>query len=327
MKLSRFAIYAWGALAYNLGVILWGAYVRASGSGAGCGSHWPLCDGEVIPLAPSAEKLVEYTHRVTSGLALVSVVVLLLWSRRAFPRGHSVRRGAIFSLAFIITEALLGAGLVLFELVAHNESIARVFSMSAHLVNTFMLVGALTLTAWWASGGRPLRFGPPLMSAGVLAAVISTLVIGVSGAVIALGDTLFFAQLSAGRSEADISPFVEALKQLRLVHPILAVLLSGYLLILAWQVRAHRPGVVSSRLAYLLTALVIMQLSAGMLNVYLKVPIAMQLIHLLLADLVWIGVVLIGATALAVPGSHGADVVVGSARPSAVRGQEAGVGG
>ncbi|MFN8454080.1 MAG: COX15/CtaA family protein [Anaerolineae bacterium] len=78
VKLDRFAKYVWTVLAYNLAVILWGAFVRASGSGAGCGSHWPLCNGEVIPRTPQMETLVEFTHRLTSGLALLLVIGLTI---------------------------------------------------------------------------------------------------------------------------------------------------------------------------------------------------------------------------------------------------------
>jgi heme A synthase len=81
-RLSTLARFAWGVLVYNLGVIVWGAYVRATRSGAGCGAHWPLCNGEVIPQSPDAAMLIEFSHRVTSGLALVSVVVLFAWAWR-----------------------------------------------------------------------------------------------------------------------------------------------------------------------------------------------------------------------------------------------------
>ena len=112
MRLTNFAKYAWGVLAYNLVVILWGAYVRATGSGAGCGSHWPLCNGEVIPRAQQVETMIEFTHRLTSGMAMLLVAGLLIWALRAYPKGHQVRTGAWLSAFFIITEALVGAGLV-----------------------------------------------------------------------------------------------------------------------------------------------------------------------------------------------------------------------
>ncbi|HEX5691237.1 MAG TPA: COX15/CtaA family protein, partial [Roseiflexaceae bacterium] len=111
---DRFRRYAWGVLGYNLLVIVWGAYVRASGSGAGCGSHWPLCNGTVLPRAPQIETIVELAHRLTSGLALIAVLGLVVWAVRLWPGSHRVRRGAFASLFFIILEALIGAGLVLF---------------------------------------------------------------------------------------------------------------------------------------------------------------------------------------------------------------------
>ncbi|MBV9958983.1 MAG: COX15/CtaA family protein, partial [Acidobacteria bacterium] len=148
MKLNRFAAYAWGVVGYNLLVIVWGAYVRASGAGAGCGSHWPLCNGEVIPHSKGIETLIELTHRLTSGLSLLLIVGLAVWAFRAFQKGHPVRRGAVLSLLFILTEALIGAVLVRRELVAGNASLSRAVVMSIHLINTFTLLAFLALTAW-----------------------------------------------------------------------------------------------------------------------------------------------------------------------------------
>src|SRR5690348_3617167 len=87
-----FRLYASFTLAAVLGVILWGAYVRATGAGAGCGQHWPVCNGTVIPRAPSTQTLIEYTHRVTSGLSLLLVIGLYVWARLAHAKGHTVRR-------------------------------------------------------------------------------------------------------------------------------------------------------------------------------------------------------------------------------------------
>ena len=114
LKLSGFARFAWGVLAYNLAVILWGAYVRASGSGAGCGSHWPLCNGVVVPYAPRVETLIEFTHRIMSGLAFLLIIALMVSAFRLYIKGNPVRLGAGFSMLFMVSEALFGAGLVLF---------------------------------------------------------------------------------------------------------------------------------------------------------------------------------------------------------------------
>ncbi|MCI0691635.1 COX15/CtaA family protein, partial [candidate division KSB1 bacterium] len=192
MKLNRFAKYAWFALAFNLLVIVWGAYVRASNSGAGCGSHWPLCNGEVIPSSPTIKTIVEYSHRLSSGLALLLVAVAIIWAFRAYAPKHQLRYISAAAMFFMLMEAAIGAGLVLFELVAENKSIARALWMSAHLVNTFLLVGMLTLTAWVATTGERFKFrGQGSINWALAAAIVATLILGVSGAVTALGATLF----------------------------------------------------------------------------------------------------------------------------------------
>src|ERR1019366_2527076 len=104
-----FARYAWAVLGYNLAVVLWGAFVRATGSGAGCGNHWPLCNGGLTPHSPAVAPIIEFTHRVTSGLDLALVALLVIWAFRGFPPGHAVRRMAVFSGVFLMTEALIGA--------------------------------------------------------------------------------------------------------------------------------------------------------------------------------------------------------------------------
>ncbi|HYG64390.1 MAG TPA: COX15/CtaA family protein, partial [Thermoanaerobaculia bacterium] len=186
--MDRFARYSWFTLAYTIAVILWGAAVRATGSGAGCGSHWPLCNGEVVPRAPGVETLIEFSHRVTSGLALLFVVGLAVAAFRSRPRGHSARRAALWSLFFMLTEAAVGAGLVLFEMVADNQSMARALWMGAHLINTFFLVAAMTLTVHFAGGGAPFRLRGQGSAGGWLALGFAGLLLsGVSGAVAALG--------------------------------------------------------------------------------------------------------------------------------------------
>lgn len=305
MTHSRFSTFAWGVLAYNLLVILWGAFVRATGSGAGCGAHWPLCNGVVIPRPEQVATMVEFAHRLTSGLALLSAVALVVWARRAYPAGHLVRKGANYSLIFMITEALLGAGLVLFKWVAMDASLARAISMALHLVNTFLLVGALALTAWWASGGAAVRLrGQGALGAALVAGLASLIVLGMSGAVIALGDTLFFAHSAAGTPAEALPWLVSAIVSIRMIHPIVAIVVGAYLVAVAWYASAARPAQATRVLAAGLTAIYLMQLGAGTINVALQVPVWMQLIHLLLADLVWIMAVLLTASALAVPNAE-----------------------
>jgi len=300
--MARFAKYTWGVLAANLGVVLWGAYVRASGSGAGCGSHWPLCTGVVIPQSPALATLIELTHRVTSGAALLLVVGLFVWSRRAAPPGSPVRVGAALALVFMLGEALLGAGLVLFGLVAHNDSLTRAFSLAAHLLNTFLLLGSLALTGWWASGGPRLEFqerSARLWLYGI--GIVGTMLVGMTGAITALGDTLFPAGSLLAGLQQDTSSTAHVLVRLRVLHPVLAIGTGLYLLALAGSFAARGSGPTVSALARGLGALVVVQWVAGLTNVALLAPVWLQLTHLLLADLVWIVLVLLGAAVLAQP--------------------------
>ena len=295
------ARFAWGVLAYTVGVILWGAYVRATGSGAGCGDHWPLCNGDVLPRAASAATLIEYSHRLTSGVALLAVVALLFWTVRACRPGHPARLGAVLSVVFMLTEAAVGAGLVLFQLVADNASMARAMFMAVHLLNTFLLLGAITLTAWWLSGGAPLDVrGRPRAVAAVLLGCAGLLLAGASGAVAALGDTLFPSMSLGEALRADLSASSHLLIRLRVLHPVFAVAAALGVFLFSRHLAAGR-GPVAHRAARVVFVLTGLQLALGILNVVLLAPVWLQLVHLLVADGIWIGFVLVGAEALRAP--------------------------
>jgi heme A synthase len=300
MKLPRFAVYSWGVLAYNLAVILWGAFVRASGSGAGCGSHWPLCNGQVVPRSPQIETLIEFFHRLTSGMALLLVIGLLVWAFRAYPKRHRVRWAAGFAMLFMVTEALVGAGLVLFKLVADNASMARALWMAVHLLNTFLLLASLTLTAWWSSGSPGIQLKERKVLGSLLGlGLAGVLVLGISGAVTALGDTLFTAGSLAEGLRQDFSPTAHLLIRLRLLHPVIAVSVASYLILVAiWLSSSHRVLAIKT-LAQVLILLLAVQLVVGALNVALLAPVGIQLVHLLTSDLIWIMLVLLTVSALA----------------------------
>ncbi len=308
MTRERFTTYAWTALGANLLVILWGAFVRATGSGAGCGSNWPTCNGEIIPRAPTLQTLIEFTHRATSGIALLMVVALLIFAWRTYPAAHRVRRGALWSMIFMLGEAAIGAGIVLFELVADNESMARALFMGVHLGNTFLLLAALALTAWWAGGGSKVDLagqGRKLRLAAT--ALAATLLMAVSGAVAALGDTLFPATSLGEAIRQDLSPTSHILIQLRVSHPLIAVLTSLLLIYYIGTVR-RQGSPQARRFANLLNVAIFVQLIAGATNILLLAPIWMQLVHLLLADLLWVLLILTCAAVLARPKVEGASV-------------------
>jgi len=296
---TRFTRFAWGVVAYNVFVILWGAFVRATGSGAGCGSHWPLCNGDVIPRAEYWETLIEFGHRLTSGLDGLIVLGMVVWAFRAFPKHHIVRRAAVVSFMFILIEGLIGRQLVVSELVAYNDSAERASWVAIHLVNTFLLVAALTLTAWWAGGGQRLR----LRNAGVISWLLGVgffgmLLVGASGAITALGDTLFPAEsLQAGIAQ-DFSPTAHFLIQLRVWHPLVAITVGVYTVAAGRVVSKVRPSATTKRLFWALAGLFALQMVGGFVNVLLLAPVWMQMVHLLFADLVWIAFVLLAAAGL-----------------------------
>ncbi len=300
LKLTRYAKFAWLVLSYNVLVILWGAFVRATHSGAGCGNHYPFCDGEVIPFAPSIEKFIEFFHRATSGIALLLVIALLIWAFRIAHKNYQVRRFAILSLVFILVEAALGAFLVKFELVAENPSMFRAFSGSVHLINTFILLSMLTLTAWFASGGKPLAIRGNKNVWLIVLVIFGVLAVGVSGAIAALGDTLFPSKTLAEALAADLSPTAHIFIRLRVWHPFLSVLVGIFSAVLAnWFSSKNKTNLWLKRFANCVGLMVLLQLLIGFLNVILLAPIALQLTHLFLADLLWVSLVLLFANVLA----------------------------
>jgi cytochrome c oxidase assembly protein subunit 15 len=296
---QRFGRFALGFLVYLLGVILFGAWVRITHSGAGCGSHWPTCHGQVIPLAPSVETLIEFTHRLTSGLLGILGLVYVGWALVRFGRDR-VSAAAAVTLAFIVAEALIGAGLVLRELVADDDSVARAIVITIHLVNTLFLTGAASLTAWWSFDRRELDLGRPgvwLLVLGLVAIAITSM----TGAVTALGDTLFPVDGAAGgdlleRVRGDLSPAKHFLVRLRIFHPVVAVLAASILYYLGAWARERATDAITPRFARGLQHAVIAQVALGVLNVALAAPGWLQLAHLLLAQGVWIAAVLTTAS-------------------------------
>lgn len=286
--MAQLVRYAWFVLVFNLVVILMGALVRATGSGAGCGRSWPTCQGQVIPELEGATAI-EFSHRVMSGLALVMVVALAVFIWKRTPKGHPARTGAVLSVVAIVGEALIGAMIVLAEWVADDASVARAISVPLHLVNTLFLLAALTLTVSWLSGAKRLDFHRnPRITQWLAVGGIAFAVIAASGAITALADTLF-------PKDVGIASAVEEnfLTELRIIHPILAVVAS----LVGWIVAArseHGRGPA----AVAMPVVVGLMLLSGVVNVMLGVPVWMQLVHLALADVLWITYVFVSARAL-----------------------------
>ena len=301
-KLSGFAKYAWFVLAYNVVVILWGVFLRASKSGDGCGQHWLTCHGEVIPSAPQLKTVIEFSHRLTSGIAFIVVLFLVIWAFRKFEKGHIIRKTAVISFIFIITEALVGAGLVLTGNTAEALTAARPFWMAGHLINTFILLAFLSLTAWFASGGKSdFKFQPKVLLCLILA-IVGILFVGISGSIAALSSMIFPSTTLAEGVASDFAETSHILLRLRVSHPILSIMVGVFIIFLAgWLKSMAKDDSSVNRWANVLSILILIQFAWGAATLLTLAPIVMQLVHLFLADAVWIAFVLMSASFLALP--------------------------
>jgi heme A synthase len=238
--------------------------------------------------------IIEYTHRTTSGLAFMMVLTQLVWALRAFPRGHGVRRAAGAAMLLMVTEALVGAGLVIFEKVAGDKSVGRALWTMAHLGNTFALLAAMVLVRWRtgaprseSEGGRTLTF--------LYAAMAGTLVVAMTGAIAALGDTLFPARTLVEGLRQDLDASAHLFVRLRGLHPFLAVATGLSLLAICGGIVARGEPRGLRGIATTAAALVLLQLTIGVVNLGLLAPIPLQLTHLVVADLLWMTLVLMAA--------------------------------
>lgn len=355
MKLSKFAKYAWFVLGYNLLVIIWGVFLRASLSGDGCGEHWLTCGGEVIPSAPQLKTQIEFFHRITSSLAGIFVIILVVWAFWAFSNGrntkirkiwmigpifmfflalilpsvlveykislialgiikiftlliiwvwnnHPLRKLALASLIFIIIEGVVGGLLVLTGNTAANWTPTRPYWMAAHLINTFTLIAVLSLTAWFASGGKSFSLfkAERKILLLLIVAIAGIFIVGMSGSMAALSSMLYPSSTLAEGIAKDFSASSHYILRLRVFHPILSVLLGLFLIGLAGWLKKQSDGDSSTiRWANILSILVLTQFVSGIVTILTLATIVMSLIHLLLADAVWIAFVLMTASFLA----------------------------
>ncbi len=283
--------FAWGVVGYNVLVVLWGALVRATGSGAGCGNHWPLCNGVVIPVSPTIHTIIEFVHRQMVTGSVLAMIVLVTWVFRSTVKGMAARVFAVVSTVLLVNEAFLGALLVKLGYVTGNQSVGRMVVLSVHLSNTLLLVAALTTTAVMVGTGQYWR---KLQARGVdktlaVVGLVATLIVGVSGSLAALGDTLFPSSSLRAAFAADMDSSSPWLLRLRGVHPASAVIAAAFVIWLV--VRGRRAGL--SRGTGLVLGLLGLQFVLGAGDVLLLAPTWMQIVHLFGADLYWVALVVL----------------------------------
>jgi cytochrome c oxidase assembly protein subunit 15 len=302
--------FAWAVLVYFIAVILWGALVRATGSGAGCGDHWPLCNGTVIQHSPRVDTMIEFTHRVTSGISFFSAVGLLVWTFAGTMRGHLARAASVAAVILTLIEAVLGALLVKLGLTAQSQSPLRAPYLALHLTNTLLLLAALTLTAHFLSRteGYTRNTIRAVAPAGAIVGVLLVLIVGVTGSLAALGDTLFPATSIGAALAQDFSATSGWLVRWRWTHPTIAFFASVFLIWLL--VRASRRSVRRDNRG--LSALVLILLAAqyllGVLDVVLLAPVWLQVVHLFGADVLWAALVVLTARLTLEPVGQGTGI-------------------
>jgi len=289
--------FSWGVLAYFIAVILWGTLVRATGAGNGCGNHWPLCNGTVLQPSPTANTMIEFTHRITSGLSLFLVVGLLVWTYRGTVRGHLARAAAVAAVSFTVIEAILGALLVKLGLTAQSQSPLRPAYLALHLTNTLLLLAAITLTAHLLNRDRGFMRGSIRLSApfGAIAAVVVVMIVGVTGSLAALGDTLFPVTSLGMALAQDLSSTSGWLVRWRWTHPTVAFVASILLIWLMVRAAQHKVGQDNRGLSALVLLLLAAQYLLGILDVVLLAPLWLQVTHLLGADVLWAALVVLTA--------------------------------
>jgi cytochrome c oxidase assembly protein subunit 15 len=292
VKQSRtLSLYAAAVVGFMVLVILEGAFVRATGSGAGCGNHWPLCNGDVFPHHPRLTTLIEYIHRSMTAVCTTMVAILIGWTFLARPRGDRARRAVVWSGILLFTEAILGALLVKGGYVENNASNMRVFMQCVHFTNTMLLLAAITITWWWLGDReRPQQLRPQARSAAWLA-LGTTIVVGATGSVAALADTLFPPTSLQAAFIQDFAASSPLIVRMRWVHPATTFISLACAIWLALQLR--------SKLGRWLLLLIAAQLLVGVTNVLLLAPTWMQIAHLFGADLYWIALVATCATVIA----------------------------
>jgi heme a synthase len=295
------AHFAWATLYFNVAVVLWGAFVRATGSGAGCGNKWPACSTGVLGATTKTQTMIELAHRMTSAIALLMVICLVLWCWRATSKRHWARYSSTLAAIFLVNEALLGAALVLLGHVARDQSAERIFFFCLHFGNTLLLLASLALTAaWLQSGSGNFQLIRNRWEGGaVVVGLVAVLAVGMAGTMAALGDTLFPATSLRASILQDFTHDAPGLLQLRVLHPAFAVVAGAFIIWLVLKSSAQR--IRQSRISIALVILVLAEIGIGFLNVLLLVPAWLQILHLLVANAIWIALVLVASTLVLSP--------------------------
>ena len=277
MKLSSLAT---AGLTTSILSILAGAIVRATGSGDGCGASWPTCNGRVIPSLETSSEIIEFSHRSISGVLLI--VTLLLFVKSKDPDTPLLHKKIINYLTFfVLLEAAIGAVIVIYEWVGLNSSLPRIIAVPLHLVNTFALLGFYTLIFYLLrkSENKLSNF----FDKRIKIAFVLFFLTGATGSITALADVLFPSASFVEGFIEDFDSTSEVLTRLRILHPFVSTILSIFLF--SESNRFKKEFAIDTSI---IKVLVIVGVTFGVLNVVSNIILPLSILHLLLADLLWI---------------------------------------
>ena len=279
-----FQIYLWGILLFTVAVIISGDIVQATESGAGCGDSWPKCDGTLIPAFADVHVAIEFIHRMLTSVLSFGYLGLLVGGYLLFGRKHPVWRSILFSTAILLVEILLGASLVLFGWVEDNATWGRVIADSFHVVNTLVLLGSLVLIIFLSrpDGGILVAKSNPKRRYLIFAMLI-VILITVTGTINSLADTLYLSD----HVVVEETPIAQLLVSVRAIHPLIAII-GGFAIIGFLYLVIEEPSAQKSALGFAVFGVIFLQFLSGVFNIVLLTPVETQIIHLGLADTLWI---------------------------------------
>ncbi len=272
--------YAKSGLFLSIASILAGAFVRATGSGDGCGATWPTCKGRIIPALSDTSELIEFSHRSVSGVLLIVTVIIFIKSRK-FQKDSLVRTVTNYLTFFVIFEALIGAVIVIFEWVGLNSSLPRIIAVPIHLVNTFGLLGCYAIL--YKILDKNIEEINSMFNKNFIFISSLFLLSGATGSIAALADVLFPSASFIEGFLADFDRTSEVLTRLRILHPIVSSTLS--LVLYFYSIRINKKYNIRVKP---LQTLIFVAVLLGFLNVLSNIILPLSILHLAIADFLWI---------------------------------------
>ena len=279
---------------FTLIVIVWGAWVRISHSGDGCGESWPLCAGEFIPSSAAKKTWIEYAHRLMSGSYGLWVIFLFFYTRSKI-QSHRLKQWTGILFILMIIEALLGAKLVLFKLVGTNDSILRLVAMALHQINSLLLTGATFFIYLTSKHLSEIHDPRPSQSSNILRSVwnqtsatlkmlaFGLLLVAMVGSWASLSNTL---HPSDGLWEGLLKDFSDSshyLVKLRFIHPLLASLFC--FAAVTWKMNRYMENGKKQDLFF--AGAFAGAFLFGWMTLIFLAPVWMKLVHLVFAHLLW----------------------------------------